>query len=109
MRRRWPLEFGAGDLATERVPVGLDFYVTPVLWREKKATVPKEVLLVCSSLSFHLPSPLFPCPHALPLPPAPLEEATLRPGSQGQRLLVLKSQPYLVLGEGWEGQTALGC
>lgn len=68
VRRRRPPEFGAGDLATERVPVDLDFYVTPALWREKKDTVPKESLLVYSSLSFHLPSSLFPCPHPLPPP-----------------------------------------
>lgn len=49
----------------------------------------QEVLPVCSSLSFHLPSPLLPRP-----PPActPVE-ATLGPDGGGRRLLVLKSRP----------------
>lgn len=44
----------------------------------KKTTVPEEVLLVCSSLSFHLPSSLFP---RLSSPPAPRAEATPEAGA----------------------------
>lgn len=93
--RHWqPPAFGAGELARERAPVDLDFCATTTL-EGKKGHCLQEVLPVCSSLSFHLPSPLFFCLLSLPAPSPrvgghPWSE---RPGGVGggQRLPVLKS------------------
>lgn len=67
----------------------------------------QEVLPVCSSLSFHLSFPVLPLPSSLLYPGGGHPGSGWRgPASAGFEIW---TTAHLVLGDGWEGQTALGC